>query len=88
MHDPLYFIKVNAQQIPKTMNYRNCEIRISQTYNVLKVQAYKDSNPISCEYTCAIIDSIDFEREKGESIKEQFMLMVKEDIDKILSKKK
>ena len=69
------------------MNYRNCEIRISQTYNVLKIQAFKDSSPISYEYTCAIIDSIDVEREKGESIKEQFILMVKEDIDRVLSKK-
>lgn len=68
------------------MNYRNCEIRISQTFNILKIQAFKDGSPVSCEYTCAIIDKIDFEAAKGKSIKDQFIKMVKEDIDNNLFK--
>lgn len=69
------------------MNYRNCEIRISQSYNILIVQAFKDSSPFSCEYSCAILDSVDFEKEKGQSILNNFIRMVKEDIDNNLMSK-
>ena len=69
------------------MNYRNCEIRISQTFNILKVQAYKDNNPVSCEYTCAILESVDGETEKGQIILNKFITMVKEDIDNNLFSK-
>jgi len=73
---PYYTLKRKIE-----MKYRNCEIRISQSYNILIVQAFKDKNPFSCEYSCSIIDSIDFEKEKGQSVLSSFIRMVKEDID-------